>query len=414
MIATLPPYPPNSGGRQRTNLMYQALSECGHVDLLLIFFPALITPDQIEYAKKHFNLVAFIPLKIYRERWPIPMRIFPWLLKDRIRPLLERNKSKYLPHPFAQMYLDKLLGRHHYDVIVGRYLLPFCKANAFRYRPLILDVDDIDFMLYHTQSKMPGISWPERIILDKKRQQAEQATRHKLMHCEHLWFSSESDKTLIGLDNSSALPNIPFIAYKDYSIAPHQQWTLGSKVILIVGDTTYGPNRDGIMRFLTEVWPQIRMAESDAFLRIAGTLLPKDRSYWEKIKGVELLGFVKDLSQIYKNSSFTVAPIFFGGGTKIKVLESLAYRRTCVVTPHAHYGYEHIFKHQESIIRSESPSDMAQDCIWLLQNPDICKSMGEKGYQIVKKYYSFDRFKEIVVNTVEQVVSHHKGISKRV
>ena len=50
------------------------------------------------------------------------------------------------------------------------------------------------------------------------------------------------------------------------------------------------------------------------------------------LPNVEVSGFVQDLPPVYERAAFTVAPIYWGGGTKIKVLESLAYGRTCVAS----------------------------------------------------------------------------------
>ena len=57
------------------------------------------------------------------------------------------------------------------------------------------------------------------------------------------------------------------------------------------------------------------------------------RLRWEAIDGVQPVGYVDDLADEYRRCAFTVAPIFEGAGTKIKVLESLAFGRACLTTP---------------------------------------------------------------------------------
>ena len=404
LISMMPPWPPVNGGYQRTNLLYRALSKCGSVDIALISSPGFVPHEYVEYAKQNFSLVGSIQWPHLSSRWPVPMRLFPRSMKDRIRPLIERNRLKYQVYPPAQSWIKKHLAEHNYDVVIGRYLLPVCKVGAFKQAPLIVDVDDIDFRIHETLSETPGLLRIERFLLNISRQQIKDIVRDKLKYCDHLWLTSEKDTAQISLPNTTVLPNIPFVV-ENTSLAPDCPPQSNNMIILVVADLGYGPNRYGVIRFLNEVWPKVVRTVPGVALRIVGKIHPKDKRAWSRINRVEPLGFVEDLRRVYDESAFTVAPVFFGGGTKIKVVESLAYGRTCVVTPHAHYGYENTLRHGESVLRAESPSEMARTCIQLLREPKLTKSLAEHGYQIVRNHYSFELFEQVVSNTIEQVMN---------
>lgn len=55
---------------------------------------------------------------------------------------------------------------------------------------------------------------------------------------------------------------------------------------------------------------------------------------------LEIKGFVEDLSSIYKNAAAVVAPIFSGGGMKVKIAEALMYGKSVIASPFAAIGYE--------------------------------------------------------------------------
>jgi len=57
-----------------------------------------------------------------------------------------------------------------------------------------------------------------------------------------------------------------------------------------------------------------------------------------KIEGVEFVGQVSSVEQCYSHSEITVAPLRAGGGTKIKVIEALAYGSPLVATAEAARG----------------------------------------------------------------------------
>lgn len=55
---------------------------------------------------------------------------------------------------------------------------------------------------------------------------------------------------------------------------------------------------------------------------------------------LEIRGFVEDLSSIYINATAVVAPIFSGGGMKVKIAEALMHSKTVIASPFAAVGYE--------------------------------------------------------------------------
>src|SRR5690606_21015222 len=122
-----------------------------------------------------------------------------------------------------------------------------------------------------------------------------------------------------------------------------------SQVILTVSAMRFRVNEEAVDRFVQKIWPRIRAAAPQARFRIVGSQMTEaHRARWGAHAGVEVIGFVERLADAYGACALTVAPIFEGGGTKIKVLESLLYGRTCVVAPHAQRGYEHVLRHGES------------------------------------------------------------------
>jgi glycosyltransferase involved in cell wall biosynthesis len=62
---------------------------------------------------------------------------------------------------------------------------------------------------------------------------------------------------------------------------------------------------------------------------------------------------VEDLADLYRRADFVVAPIFSGGGMKVKTAEALSYGKTVVGTPEALRGYE-VTEGREAFIRKDA------------------------------------------------------------
>lgn len=116
-----------------------------------------------------------------------------------------------------------------------------------------------------------------------------------------------------------------------------QQPMSNSINLLFIGRLDWAPNKDGLKWFLNEVWPEVLKKRDDLMLTIIGSGCDK----WCKdlnIKNITFLGRVKEILPHYQNCDYTIAPIFYGSGTRIKVIESYAYSRAIIATEKAIQG----------------------------------------------------------------------------
>ena len=403
LITTLPPWPPHVGGRQRTNLLYRALSERGRVDLVLVYIRGVLQEKELAEARRSFNLLRLFEWdpKFHHPLGRLVGRVHAGL-GAKIDEALSPRGWDYAVDQAASAWLAAHMTSTRYDLVVGRYLNPVAKADAFRYRPMLLDVDDVDYMHLQNDLETPGHSWRKRWMLRLKRDRVRRQFDARMGDCDHVFTASERDVARIDHPSVSALPNIPYVAVEE-PMLPMCAPRCDSKVVLVVGLMTYRPNREGMARFLANVWPDVYRKCPEAKLKIVGAVRDKERATWENVPGVEVCGFVDDLREAYAEAAFTVAPVYFGAGTKIKVLESLAYGRTCVVTTHAHYGYESTLQPGVSLMRADSDDEMSACCVELLNNARKRDALAAAGHAVVKEPYTFDRFRRVVLDAVDAV-----------
>ena len=79
---------------------------------------------------------------------------------------------------------------------------------------------------------------------------------------------------------------------------------------------------------------------NDATIDSAIPIAIKIENIYKNKLNILCLGTVKDLSNIYENSEFIVAPIFGGSGMKTKVAEAAGYGKFVFGTNEALIGYE--------------------------------------------------------------------------
>ena len=89
-------------------------------------------------------------------------------------------------------------------------------------------------------------------------------------------------------------------------------------------------------------------------------------------------------------------PTFFGGGTKIKVLEALQYERAVVTTEHAMRGYRALNADAPTVWVASDIAGIADGCITLLKDAPLRRDMARRGKIAVDRMFSFDRFQKVV------------------
>jgi glycosyltransferase involved in cell wall biosynthesis len=118
--------------------------------------------------------------------------------------------------------------------------------------------------------------------------------------------------------------------------AIRQQYGLSSKTVLFMGAYGYRPNGEAIDFLITEVFPALKRREPKAQLLVLGGETPYSED-WLVAPGVVP---VDDLSVFIRAATVSVAPIFSGSGTRLKVIESLAANIPVIATEKGVEGLE--------------------------------------------------------------------------
>jgi glycosyltransferase involved in cell wall biosynthesis len=159
--------------------------------------------------------------------------------------------------------------------------------------------------------------------------------------------------------------------------------------LLFVGSLNYAPNTDGILFFCKEVLPRIRRRLDVPFrLLIVGRNPTKAVHDLDRLPEVTVVGTVPDVTPYYQSATLAIAPIRFGGGTRIKILEAMALGCPVVATTLGAEGLD--VTDGENILIADQADAMADACVWLAQNPILQESLSQSGWETVKALYSPD------------------------
>ena len=173
---------------------------------------------------------------------------------------------------------------------------------------------------------------------------------------------------------------------------PAFQGFAGRRDICFVGNFRHPPNLDGVQWFLAEVLPLVRVELPKMRVLLAGSGMPPAIQNLAA-DGVEILGWVEDLSGLFGAVRLSVAPLRFGAGFKGKVATSLAHGLPVVGSSISLEGTGLL--HGDGVAVADSPADFAREIVRLHEDAALWQAQSARGLERVAALYSPDAALEI-------------------
>lgn len=383
LIAPDQPWPiARHGAAQRTELLRRSLASICPTDLAV----ACIGADESAPAADHIVAVFREPASPPADPRSVVERVFPL-------PALKRGiDGFYRAKPDLKDWCRMQIDSGRYAFVVVRYLRTAAMSGLLERRsevPVFLDFDDVDWM--KEAGRVAGLKLPLRwrIALARANRHRERLGRALAGRARRLWAASPAEQANLRPLSCTVLPNIPF-ALPERAAAPRVD---GHPTVLFVGLLNYAPNREGLDRFIVRSWPSVRAANAEARLRIVGKGLDEAHAArWRLSPGVELAGYVDDLEREYAQSHCTICPVYWGGGSNIKVLESIGHRRASVVSSRVARQLEDWLPAGHGVVEASDDGSFADEVAALLVADAAADARVQRGQGVLKRRLSFDAF----------------------
>jgi glycosyltransferase involved in cell wall biosynthesis len=169
--------------------------------------------------------------------------------------------------------------------------------------------------------------------------------------------------------------------------------------LLFVGSFGHLPNAIGARTLVDEIMPLVHTIRPEIGLDIVGRGAEAHLvEAAERSDGrIAVHGFVPAVDPLWARSALFLAPLFTGGGIKIKVLEAMA-RSACIVsTP---IGVEGIDEQGEVTAVAETPEDFATRILELAEDPAARRQLGVAARERLEEEFSWAS----IVSRLETIV----------
>jgi glycosyltransferase involved in cell wall biosynthesis len=369
------PWPARDGYRLRLDHVIGGLLEAGSVDLFAAIEPALqpsLTPEM----PRGVSRVAVVPLSDSPRdlrlatsmlRTPLPRRI-PWRDWSSARDQLEH---------FVDGGYD-LVWFSHADTWLG--------LSDQIVAPAIVDLDNLeDFALRahlatNRLQRLRPRELAKRVLDHRDVPLWTRAQDQIAMQADCCVVCSKLDRRRLGAPRSAVVPN----GYDDPGPPPEEP--VRDHVVVMVGLFRYGPNATAATWFAREVLPRLRQLVADVELRLVG----RHDGALDDVSGqpgVRVLGEVDDVGAELRHARVAAVPVLAGSGTRVKVIEALAYGVPLVTTSAGCEGID--VRHGKNVLVADDAGQMAAACARLLEDDEEADALRTAGRALFLESYQW-------------------------
>ena len=173
--------------------------------------------------------------------------------------------------------------------------------------------------------------------------------------------------------------------------------------LMFLGRLDWLPNKEGLVWFLKNVWPKVIQSRNDLHLTIAGSGDSGWMSHYSSLPHVSFLGKIQDIEQLYQQSCLVIVPIFYGSGTRVKIIEACRYGRPCLSTK---LGAEGVGLENLDSYYCADDVESWVSCLVNLQ-PELLKNIGDNAFNKTKSVFDHGVAREEFIKLLRAVETGH-------
>jgi glycosyltransferase involved in cell wall biosynthesis len=170
--------------------------------------------------------------------------------------------------------------------------------------------------------------------------------------------------------------------------------------IVFVGSMDWMANQDGVAFFLDEILPRIHERRPATTFAVVGRNPGRDlQERARRDSRITVTGTVPDVRPYLWGAAVSIVPLRIGGGTRLKVYESMAARVPLVSTTIGAEGLE--YQPGLHLQVADTPAAFADRCLDVLADPGAADEMAAAAWQLVADRFSW----EIVARQFDRILT---------
>ena len=259
-------------------------------------------------------------------------------------------------------------------------------ASSIAQKPCIIRMHNIEHVIWERYANRLAIHDPRRWYVSSQAQKLREREIELCAKANNLAMITEHDVKVISAMNPEINATyIPVGVDMELFKPSDSASTIQHRMIHA---TTYDwiHNVEALDWFIAEVLPGLHELYQ-AELVLLGKHMP-ERYATGKTNGLIGKGYVKDINAELNQSAMYIAPLFVGGGIRIKILEAMSAGLPIIASPISAEGIK--AKREDGLIICSTKEEWVREVSRLIQYPDEAKELGNHAREYIKRNHSWD------------------------
>lgn len=309
--------------------------------------------------------------------------------------------------------IEDLVGsgrlRREYDVLwAHQALMAGAAASPVDAGVRVLDVDTVAGPVMRAAAEGVGRR-SRRLYGILHAAVASREERRRWARFEHLVVASEVERQRLGrwkekatvVPNAVPAPESVGDGEGSSEVAAAAGNGAHSSDVLFIGSLDYGPNAEAADLLVRSILPRIRSARGSTMAMIAGRDPLQSLVQLCETEDVRLVASPPSLAPVLAGARVFAAPLRYGGGTKIKVIEAMAHGLPIVATAVAAEGLE--IRHGQNALIHDTQEDFAAGCVELLGNRRLANRLGRAAHDTWRRHHRPQAVRESIAALLEEL-----------
>jgi glycosyltransferase involved in cell wall biosynthesis len=374
-ICNKPPYPPRDGGSIAMFSLLRALHGLGHEMTVL----AMCTPKHSMTKAERDTLGRFARLHTV----DVDTRVkIPDLLRNVVFSSKPYNAVRFISADFEKK-LAGILAGGSFDVVQleGIYLAPYISTiRRYSTALAVMRAHNVEHEIWeriatNESNQLKKIYY--RLLARRiRRFETRTMNRYDLL----VPITPRDLDSFRKLGNTCPAQVCPAgIDINPGYITP----VLDKQSLFFLGSLDWIPNQEGLLWFVSVVFPELIRRIPGSTLHIAGRNAPVWLSGRLTGPGITFHGEITDAHSFMLAHGILVAPYFSGGGMRVKIAEAMSLGIPVITTPLGAEGID--ISNGENIVIVNTAEEFLAQLERLLEYPEFCINMGNNARNFVQQ-----------------------------
>jgi glycosyltransferase involved in cell wall biosynthesis len=386
------PFPPVSGGKLKSWKLIEFLSS--HYQLSVGCILKANDEDSLH------DFIMACPIDKFYCRSVKRQRSIPNLIKSYIQKM-PLNLYRTYSEEFKELISVEI---HQYAMVIIDHYEMFQYIPAEYKGKVVLHEHNAYYLMWQRYAQNKKNPTLKRVV---SYAESLRVRRYEKMACNQsdIVFASPNDiDSLIDLNISRDKFRYTYHLGDDKQLyLPELDYQQTGLSLLYVGSLGWEANVDGLIWFISEIWGQLKTKYPDLKFTIVGK--DPDKRLIDLVKShpdIELAGFAADLEDYFTTHRVFVAPLKYGAGMKVKVLNTMGRGMPVVTTSIGSEGID--IENKTHLMVADDNKQQIKAISQLLDDEVLWNKLRINSRKLIKSQYTWGRLFDDMKQQIDKVL----------